>query len=59
MGVGQIEFGTHVHQRLRRGRDVIPDGEKTRPQYLGSVIALAASDPESHDEKPLTCDGRD
>jgi hypothetical protein len=42
MGVNNPHHGSLRHEDLRIGADVTPDGEKPRPNYLGSVLDLEA-----------------
>lgn len=43
MPVGnQPNHGTLDHRQLRTGDDVLPDGEKPRPHYLGLIESLNA-----------------
>ena len=41
MGVGDApKYGTLEHRKLHVGREVLVDGEKTRPYYLGTMVDL-------------------
>ena len=52
MGVGKSLYGTLDHRKLRVARDVVPDGEKPRPLYLGILVDLAGH-PKVPDVEPL------
>jgi hypothetical protein len=42
MGVGnQPKHGTLEHLKLRIGNEVLANGEKTRPNYLGTTVDLS------------------
>jgi hypothetical protein len=40
MGVNNPNHATLRHEDLRVGEDVIADGEKTRPNYRGTILDL-------------------
>jgi hypothetical protein len=40
MGVNNPRHATLRHEDLRVGEDVIADGEKVRPNYLGTILDL-------------------
>lgn len=42
-----VQHGQLDHRKLRLGQDALLHGEKTRPHYLGTVIAL------NEQQKPL------